>query len=50
MYYFPIIDKVPIVWRFILMFIQFFIELYCVYSQLSPLVREKEVAYSTLPE
>lgn len=50
MYFFPLIEKIPTIWRFVIMFIQFFVELYCIYSQLSPLLRDNKVSYSSLPE
>ena len=36
--------------RMAMMVVQFFIQLYCLYSQLSPLLVEKMIDYTTLPE
>lgn len=45
-----LIEKIPWLSRLGLMFVQFFIELYSIYSQLSPLVSENKIMYTALPE
>ena len=49
-YVVPFINHFSIVIRLGLLIVHFFIQLYCLYSQLSPLLSEKTVAYSSLPE
>lgn len=45
-----LIKKIPWLYRIALMFVQFFIELYCIYSQLSPLQYDNKILYTSLPE
>lgn len=45
-----LIEKIPWIYRVGLMFVQFFVELYSIYSQLSPLVSENKIMYTALPE
>lgn len=49
-YVVPFITHFHVVIRLSLLIVHFFIQLYCLYSQLSPLLSEKTIAYSTLPE
>ena len=49
-YVVPFIMSVGKVTRMTLIIVQFFIQLYCLYSQLSPLFVEKTIDYTTLPE
>lgn len=49
-YVIPFIMSFGKVTRMLFIIIQFFVQVYCLYSQLSPLLVEKTIAYATLPE